>query len=128
MTTFIDAFGCTITQSEDGAWIRKGCTVGPCDAATALSAFNGMAPDGWSSPVPPAPTTIASYEFILRFTPAEQSALMAANPLWGVLVAAAGTIDVTVPTFVAYLQAAVASGALTQARMTQVLNLAVASP
>ena len=78
---------------------------------------------------PPAPvTTISALAFIGRFTTAEQSALMSANPMWGLQIAAAGTVDVTDPRVIAGIDAAVKAGALTQSRMTQILNLAIASP
>ncbi len=78
---------------------------------------------------PAAPvTTISALAFISRFTPAEQSALMTANPMWGLQIAAAGTVDVTDPRVIAGIDAAVKAGALTQSRMTQILNLAIASP
>ncbi len=78
---------------------------------------------------PPAPiTTISALAFIGRFTAAEQSAMMASNPMWGLQIAAAGTVDVTDPRVIAGLQAAVKAGVLTAARGAQVLNLAAASP
>ena len=80
------------------------------------------------APPPPPVTTISALAFIGRFTAAEQSALMSANPMWGLQIAAAGTVDVTDPRVIAGLDAAVKAGAITQARATQVLNLAVASP
>jgi hypothetical protein len=46
----------------------------------------------------------------------------------GTITLVAGTIDVTKSQLLADLQAAVTAGALTQARMTQALNLAVSSP
>ena len=73
-------------------------------------------------------TTTSPLAFIQRFTSAEQSALMAANPLWGVLIAAVPVIDTTNALLIADMQAAVTAGTLTQARMTQVLNLSVTSP
>lgn len=73
-------------------------------------------------------TTIPALTFIDRFTAAEQAALMAANPVWAVEIAAAGTVTVTDKTLIADMTAAVTAGALTQARMSQVLNLAEASP
>lgn len=79
-------------------------------------------------PAPPVPTTIASLAYIQRFTSAEQTALMAADPLWAVLTAAAGTIDVTNALLLTEMAAAVTAGLLTQARSTQILNLAVSSP
>ena len=79
-------------------------------------------------PATVTPTTIAPLDFIRRFTAAEQSALMAANPLWGVLIAAAPVVDVTDAATTGGVQAAVVAGALSQARANQVLNLAVPSP
>ena len=80
--------------------------------------------------VPPAKpqTTISALAFIGRFTTAEQSALTTANPMWGLQIAAAGTVDVTDPRVIAGIDAGVKAGALTQSRMTQILNLAIASP
>ena len=80
------------------------------------------------TPTLSAPTTISALAFIQRFTAAEQTALMAANSTWGVMIAAAGTIDVTNALLIAQMQAAVTAGALTQARVTQILNLADSSP
>ena len=80
------------------------------------------------APPPPPVTTISALAFIGRFTAAEQSALMSANPMWGLQIAAAGMVDVTDPRVIAGIDAAVKAGALTQSRMTQILNLAIASP
>lgn len=79
-------------------------------------------------PAMPVPTTIGALAFIERFPPATLAPLMAANPVWGVLIAASQTINVTDPTLLGYMHAAVASGALTQAQMTQVLDLSIISP
>ena len=87
-----------------------------------------MIPPRALAPPPPPVTTISALAFIGRFTTAEQSALMTANPMWGLQIAAAGTVDVTDPRVIAGIDAAVKAGALTQSRMTQILNLAVASP
>jgi hypothetical protein len=92
---------------------------------TALVADTGQA---LYAPPPPTPTTIDALSFIRRFTPAEQSVLQQANPLWGLQIAAAGTINVDDPTLIADMQTAVTAGLLTQARMNQVLNLGTASP
>lgn len=72
--------------------------------------------------------TIDSYHFILRFTTAEQNALMVSNPSWGILIAAIKVVDVADPTLISYLQTAVTDGILTQARVTQILNLSIPSP
>ena len=128
MTTFIDTYGEAVTGSPESGWTRSGVTVGPCSQEHALSVFDGMAPEGWVAPPPPTPTTISALDFIRRFPPATLGPLMAANPLWAVMIAAAGTITVTDPTLIANMQQAVAVGALTQAQMTQVLNLTKASP
>lgn len=101
--------------------------------ATDGSGFRTTAPAGtpvWKVLGGPAgtQTTISALDFIRRWTSAEQARLMAANPLWGVMVAAAGTVTVTDPAVVAYVQTAVADGIVTQARATQALDLSVASP
>lgn len=59
-----DIYGSTITANPDGTWTRGGVTVGPCDAATALHTLNGMTPDGWETPPPPAavPQTVALWQ------------------------------------------------------------------
>ena len=87
------------------------------------SVWSGAA---WSAP--PPPHMIGALAFIERFTAAEQTALIAANPLWAIKIAAAGTIDTTNATLLADLQAAVTAGALTSARAAQVVNLGVSSP
>lgn len=125
-----DQYGRTITCTGTGPVV---CTTGglsvtaPTDVQ-AVTTFNGMAPPSYVPPPPPPATTIAAYDFINRLTPAEQGAIMAARPMWGVQIAALGTVDVTNPTLVADFAAAVAGGLLTQARATQIMNLAVASP
>jgi hypothetical protein len=80
------------------------------------------------APPAPAPLTIDALAFIRRFTSTEQQTLQAADPLWGLQIAAAGMINVTDPTLLASMQQAVSQGLLTQGRMAQVLNLSVASP
>ena len=79
-------------------------------------------------PIPPPPTTIGALAFIRRFTATEQGALMAVDPLWPVMIAAAGIVNVTDPTLTADLAQAVAGGLLTQARVAQILNLSAVSP
>lgn len=122
----IDAFGRAVTVSGS-TYSVPGIAITADNDATALATLNSMAPPGWSPPRD-AENTIQALAFIERFTPAEQTTLMAANPLWGVQIAAAGIIDVTNAQLVTEMQAAVAQGALTQARMDQVRNLALASP
>ncbi len=103
-----------------------GITVEAPSLNAALNVLNSMAPTSAITPV--VPTTIAALDFIRRFTTSEQTTLMTSNPLWALQIAAAGTIDVTNATLIADMNAAVATGLLTQARMSQVLNLAVSSP
>ena len=59
-----DTYGHTVTQSEDGTWNREGCIVGPCNADTARTVFDGMAPAGWSPPVAPVaiPTSVTNFQ------------------------------------------------------------------
>jgi len=120
----------TITQASDDTWTGGGLTVGPCTEAVAAGYFSAHTLDGDTAPAPviPVVTTISALEFIRRFTTAELAALIAANPLWGYMVAAAGTIDVTDPVLVIYLQEAVTAGALTIARQARVLDLTQVSP
>jgi hypothetical protein len=80
------------------------------------------------APTTIAPTTIDALSFIRRFTSAERLALMSADPVWGVMIAAAGQIDVTNAELISDIQAAVTAGGLTQARATQILDLTRASP
>ena len=90
-----------------------------------------LAPDTGQAVYTPPPkkvTTIGALEFIDRLTPTEQAAFMSANPMWGLQIAAAGTVNVTDPRVITGMAAGVKDGAITQARVTQVLNLAVASP
>jgi hypothetical protein len=83
----------------------------------------------WSAPVTPPLTTIPILAYMARFTATE----FAANMMWAItLVAGAasngGLIDVTNPTLLADLAAAVAAGTLTQARVTRVQDLTQSSP
>jgi hypothetical protein len=95
--------------------------------AMVLDTIECLAPP---QPDPPAapPTVITPLDFIRRFTLAEQTTLIAANPLWGIMIAAAGTIFVEDPMLQADLAQAVAAGLLTSARMAQVPDLTQASP
>lgn len=79
-------------------------------------------------PAQPPPTIITSLAFIQRFTSAEQTTLIAANPLWAIMIAAAGFIDVTDQLLLTNIAAAVEAALLTQSRSNQILNLAVPSP
>ena len=125
-----DQYGRTLTCTGAGPVVctTDGLSVTAPTEAQAVTTFNGMAPESYVPPPPPPPTTISSYDFINRLTAAEQSAILTAKPLWPVQIAALGTVDVTNPTLIADFAAAVAAGLLTQARVTQILNLAVASP
>ncbi len=119
--------------ASDGSTQPAGTVLNRIVADPGLSPGTGLAlaPDTGQlvyAPPPKPVTTIGALAFIRRFTPAEQLALTAANPTWGIQIAAAGTITVTDKTLIADMTAAVTAGALTQARMTQVLDLAVVSP
>lgn len=82
------------------------------------------------------PSLIGSYDFIQRFTAAEQQAIVEASvaaggwqiALWLHMLAAAGTIDVTQPQVTDGMASLVSGGLLTAARSTQVLNLGTTSP
>ena len=136
MTTLTDTYGHTVAQSEDGTWNRDGCIVGPCDADTARTVFDGMAPAGWSPPVAPVlvPTTIAPLAFMARLTSAEQMAITTAGlqspqiMLFLLKLVAPGEVDLTDPLFTAGVRAMVGGGLLTADRAAQISNLAVASP
>ena len=84
----------------------------------------------WQPPAaaPPVPTTLPALTFLRRFTRVTQAAVFAANPLWALQIAAAGTIDVTDPTLLADIAAAVSAGLLTQAEADRALDLSQASP
>lgn len=69
-----------------------------------------------------APTTIETGDFVARFTTQEIAAVMAWNPAMVFQVSSAKTIDVTSPRLRAGLAAAVAAGALTKARVDQLLT------
>ncbi len=133
MSGFTDQYGRAVSFSTDGTtdtYAGGGITVsfpaGAGSQARALNTFNSMAPPG--AIATPTPITIDAADFIARLTPAEQAAIVAADPLWAVKVAAAGTINVTDPVVIANANAAVAAGLLTAARAAQILNLAVTSP
>ena len=133
-----DAFGRTVAVASDGITYSVTNTGGATISATfpsiaaAVAAFDALPPPGYA-PVSPAQTKISVYLFLLRLTSAERAAIRAYNPDFADLLNATaasnrGMIDVTNPILIADMQAAVTGGALTAARMTQVLNLAVASP
>lgn len=87
-----------------------------------------MPPAGAASVPPLSPTTLPALAFLRRFTQVTQAAVFAANPLWALQIAAAGTIDVTDPTLLADIAAAVSAGLLTQAEADKALDLSQASP
>ncbi len=125
--TLTDNFGRTVTVSGN-TYSVSGVTVTAPNDTAALTVLNGMAPDGWAPPAAPS-TTISALAFVNRFTSAEQQA----NLLWAMQLSAAaastgGQIDVTNAELLAGMSQRVAAGTLTQARMTQILNLSVASP
>ena len=97
--------------------------------ATAQAAGWTEVTETWPPAAPSSPETlIATQAFIRRFTQAEQTALFTSQPAWAWQIAAAPVVDVTATDVVTALQAAVAAGTLTSARMTQVLTLQEASP
>lgn len=51
--SFVDAYGRTVTENEDGSWTTEGITTGVCTQAQAMSVFNAHAPAGWVPPTPP---------------------------------------------------------------------------
>ena len=132
MSTVIgaDRFGHTIL-SLGGGWYQRadqpGLTIQQDTDASAFASFNGMAPDGWAPPSA-VPTSLPALDFIRRFTDAERATLMAANPVWGVMIAAAGSVDAASPELLADLTRAVALGALTVQRIAQILDFSQASP
>lgn len=84
-------------------------------------------------PVMPPNIYIGPASFLARFTPAELTALAAADPTWGTVFNASvlengGKVDVTNATLVADLDAAATAGTLTTARVAKILNLAQSSP
>ena len=103
----------------------------PAGASLALAADDGRAL--WQ-PAPIAPTTIGPYDFIQRFTPAEQEAIQKAAQgnwqiqLWMTQLAASGAVDVTSATLQTGLAALEAAGLLTSARAAQIVSLGEPSP
>jgi hypothetical protein len=129
--TFTDAHGRIVTVTTAGGhdtYAVAGVSVAVPEgtpAASALSTLAAMAP--WA-PLAETATLIDPLAFIGRLTQAEQAAIMGVRPLWGLQLARMPIVDVTDPTLVADIGAAVAAGLLTQARAAQVLDLAQASP
>lgn len=85
-------------------------------------------------PAPSVATTVGSYDFINRFSAAEQQAIQTAAQsnwqlqIWMTQLAAVGSVDVTTAKIQSGVAALVAAGLVTQARAAQVMNLAVSSP
>jgi hypothetical protein len=131
---YTDKYGFAVTMNtvgSDDIYTRDGVMiVAPTgtDSISVIESFNGMMPNGYVMPPVPTPTKLSALDFIRRFTAAERVTLVASDPVWGVMIAAAGQIDTTSVELMTDLQAAVSAGLLTQARMVQVLNLAVTSP
>ncbi len=125
-----DQYGRAVTCSGAGPVVCSSgaLTVTAPTEQSAIATFNAMAPGTWVPPAPPPQTTISAYDFINRLTPAEQTAIQAARPMWPIQIASLGTVDVTNGTLLADIQAAVAAGLLTQARAAQILDLRVPSP
>ena len=117
----------------DANWTPTPAVVPNCPAGAVLSL---VADDGralWQPPQP-APTTIGPYDFIQRFTPAEQEAIQKAAQgnwqiqLWMTQLAASGAVDVTSATLQTGLAALEAAGLLTSARAAQIVSLGEPSP
>ena len=94
-----------------------------------MAAINSMQPSWYVPPTPPNPTVITSIAFLDRFTAAEQAAVQqaaaAAPSTIGVGLTtglAAGTIDLTSPVLIAWMNALVTAGAITSARETTILT------
>jgi hypothetical protein len=116
--------GSAILRS-DGAYI-------PADKANTdylaylawTSAGNAAAP----APTPPPPTSLSAIEFLERLTPSEQLAVQTVcNSNMTLLVGlttgiASGSISLTDPTVVTWMNGLVAAGALTSARATAILT------
>lgn len=124
---FTDQYGFKVTDLNNGMWQRGGITIGPMSQAKAQETMNAMQPDGYVAPSV-TPVTISAIDFLARFTPAEAATLFVWNPSLVLQVSSAGMIDVTSPKLQLGIAAAVAAEKLTQARATQILNLAVPSP
>jgi hypothetical protein len=117
--------GPMIIRDADGAFI-------PTDPANVdyqtyldwVAAGNTATP----APVPPPTTTLTSAEFFNRFTAAEQGAIQAActaSASLGVgltLGLAQGFVVLTSPILANWMNGLVAAGALTAARMTEILT------
>lgn len=117
-----DKYGHNIYHDGSGTYTRDdGTVVKQPTEARALETFAGLAPSDYV-PVVPKTTTIETGDFVARFTPQEIAAVMAWNPAMVFQVSSAKIIDVTSPRLRAGLAAAVAAGALTQARVDQLLT------
>lgn len=76
----------------------------------------------------PAATTLSAEAFLQRFTRLERQNLNSFDPAWGLEIASADTIDTTNSELRTQIAMAVASGALSQTRADQVLDLSRSSP
>jgi hypothetical protein len=132
----LDIYGLTVTITGAGPFTgtrSDGLVVSNATIAAVMSTFAAMAPASYVPPVV-VPTTIDAYDFINRFTAAEQQAVQTAAQsawqlqIWMTQLAAAEMVDVTSPKIAGGMATLVAAGLLTSARAAQILNLGTGSP
>ena len=132
MTTFIDAFGATVTGNADGSWSRGGIMMGPCSQAQANAAFSGMAPADWvppilpPSPVMPLPQYMAMVPQAIRlgmWSKMVSDTTLADNyNAWmNGVVANGGIVDVTQPALATLLNYCVSKSYMTQAQVNALM-------
>ena len=125
---FADKYGRTAQPvSDPDGWDIGGVIVHGTDPDAALSTFNGLAPEDYVPPPPPKPTTIPTLDFIARFTPAEQEAVMNSGvwqiKLFVMMAASAGEIDLSSEQTAKGMAALVGAGIITQTRATEIGTL-----
>lgn len=127
--------------ARDGTTQAAGTTIGIVlwDGVADFPQASGVSLVPFTGQVPYAPalvgTTLTKAALIARFTTAEATAIRTAagtvnSDAWGVLVRFNGStmLDLSTPQMQSDFALLVADGLLTQARATQIMNLAVASP